>query len=80
MLHLKDVEGLGNVVDPVAGPRSVAYGEGVVDVGEVLRTLRAARFEGLACVELGQLAPGDDELALVESCVSWLRTYTFSNA
>jgi 3-oxoisoapionate decarboxylase len=78
MVHLKDVEPLDRVVDPVAGPCSVAYGEGVVAIEEILTTLREAGFDGLACVEIAQLAPGSDPLQLVESCVEWLRDYASS--
>jgi sugar phosphate isomerase/epimerase len=77
MVHLKDVESLDRVTDPVAGPCSVPYGEGVVDVSAVLMTL--GEFDGLVCVELGQLAPGADELALVEDGIRWLRDYASSN-
>jgi 3-oxoisoapionate decarboxylase len=73
MVHLKDVEPITPETDPVAGPCSVPYGEGVIPVETILATLLAAGFDGLVCVELGQLAPGDDELALVESGVAWLR-------
>jgi len=79
MVHLKDVEPLDGVTDPVAGPCSVPYGEGVVPVAKVLETLAEAGFDGLACVEIGQLAPGSDELELVERCVGWLRAYGSSN-
>jgi sugar phosphate isomerase/epimerase len=67
MVHLKDVEPLEHVTDPVAGPCSVAYGEGVVDVDGVLAVLGTP--DVLVCVELGQLAPGADELELVARCV-----------
>ncbi len=77
LVHLKDVEPLENVVDPVAGPRSVPYGEGVVPVGAVLDALSSR--DALVCVELGQLADDDDELALVEHGVAWLRGYASSN-
>jgi sugar phosphate isomerase/epimerase len=77
MVHLKDVEPMEHVTDPVAGPRSVPYGAGVVPVAEVLRAL--ASSDALVCVELGQLGGGDDELALVEQGVAWLRAYASSN-
>jgi sugar phosphate isomerase/epimerase len=77
MVHLKDVEPLDRVADPVAGPCSVPYGEGVVPVREILAVLDD--FAGLVCVELGQLPPGADELELVESGVAWLRDYASSN-
>jgi sugar phosphate isomerase/epimerase len=74
MVHLKDVEVITPATDPVAGPASVAYGDGVIPIEAVLAALRAAGFDGLACVELGQLRPDADEIALVESGVAWLRT------
>lgn len=77
MVHLKDVEPMENVTDPVAGPRSVPYGDGVVPVGEVLDALD--QRDALVCVELGQLGGDDDELALVEQGVAWLRDYASSN-
>jgi sugar phosphate isomerase/epimerase len=73
MVHLKDVEPITPDTDPVAGPCSVPYGEGVIPVEGILATLRDAGFDGLACVELGQVASGDDELALVAGGVAWLR-------
>ena len=73
MVHLKDCEPLDGVVDPVAGPRSVAYGEGVVPLDSVLAALRAAGFDGLVCIEIAQLGANDDERALVRSCLRWLR-------
>jgi sugar phosphate isomerase/epimerase len=78
LVHLKDVEPAEPAADPVAGPRSVPYGEGVVPLGGVLRALEDAGFTGLVCVELGQLAPGADEVALVEASVAWLRRYASS--
>jgi sugar phosphate isomerase/epimerase len=72
MVHLKDCEPLDRVADPVAGPRSVAFGEGVIPLESVLHELDGAGFDGLVCVELGQLGPGDDERALVAACVDWL--------
>ena len=73
MVHLRDVEPLENVRDHVAGPRSVAYGTGVIPLEVVLSTLEGFGFEGLACVEIGQLGPDDDERDLIARCVRWLR-------
>jgi sugar phosphate isomerase/epimerase len=73
MVHLKDVEPIESAADPVAGPRSVPYGEGIVPVEAVLATLAAAGFDGLVCVEIAQLGPGADERALAADCVRWLR-------
>jgi 3-oxoisoapionate decarboxylase len=76
LVHLKDVEPPDARTDPIAGPRSVPYGEGVVPVRDVLDALAA---DTLVCVELGQLAPGADELELVEHSVEWLRAHASSN-
>jgi sugar phosphate isomerase/epimerase len=80
MLHLKDVESLANVTNPVAGPRSVAYGTGVIPVAAVLRAVDAQRFGGLVCVEVGQLAVGTDERAFVRASVNWLRDHAAAEA
>jgi len=73
MVHLKDVEPLTPGLDPVAGPASVPYGEGAVPVDEILATLARSGFDGLVCVELGQLGADADELAMVAAGVAWLR-------
>lgn len=71
-VHLKDVEGTWS--DPVAGPRSVPYGEGMIPLEGVLDVLDAASFAGLVCVELGHLGPGVvDERNLVGQSVGWLK-------
>ncbi len=75
MVHLKDVEPVESAADPVAGPCSVPYGDGVVPVETVLSTLAAGGFDGLVCVEIAQLAPGADERALAAGCVEWLRAH-----
>lgn len=71
MLHLKDVEAVTEETDAVAGPRSVRYGTGVVPLDAVLALLPG--FDGLVCVEIAQLGRGDDERALVDDGVAWLR-------
>ena len=73
MVHLKDVERIGHATDPVAGPRSVPFGEGVIPIMEILDQLVHAGFDGLVFVELGQIAPGQDELEIIEASVDWLR-------
>jgi sugar phosphate isomerase/epimerase len=72
MVHLKDVEPLERVADPVAGPRSVRYGEGTIDLHGVLAELPPG---SPVCVEVAQLGPGDDERALVRSGVAWLQDW-----
>jgi len=67
IVHLKDCVGTWD--DPVAGPVSVPLGEGVIPVDEVLD----ACPDALACIELGQLAPGEGERALVGTYVEYLR-------
>lgn len=71
MVHLKDVESLE--FDRPVGPRSVAYGTGVIPVAQIFATLAHAGFGGHVMVELGYLGPGDvDEEALLETCFDWL--------
>jgi sugar phosphate isomerase/epimerase len=75
MLHLKDCAPLDDR-DPLAGPESVAYGEGVVDLDGVLRALGPALDDLPVCVELAQLGPdAGDERALVADGVRWLRRW-----
>jgi len=73
LVHLKDCESPDASADPVAGPRSVPFGQGVIPLAETLAELRDAGFDGLACVEVAQLGPEADELALVADGVAWLR-------
>lgn len=73
MVHLKDVERTAE--EPIGGPRSVPYGTGAVPLARLLDLLATRRFAGLVCVEVGQLAPGDDEHALVADAVGWLREW-----
>jgi len=66
MVHLKDVESPERALDSVAGPCSVAYGEGVVPVEAILEALAEPIDRGSpVCVEIGQLPPGADELRMV---------------
>lgn len=67
ILHLKDC--VGSWDDPVAGPASVALGEGVIPVDDVLDACPNA----LVCIELGQLLPTADERTLVMTYVEYLR-------
>jgi sugar phosphate isomerase/epimerase len=72
LVHLKDVEDPARALDPVAGPCSVAYGTGVVPLAQTLAALEHQGFDGLICIEVGQLAPGASERVLVRSGLSWL--------
>jgi sugar phosphate isomerase/epimerase len=66
MVHLKDVADTG------PDPRSVPYGEGVVDLAGVLGAL-APDADLPVCIELAQLGDGDvDERTLVRQGVAWL--------
>jgi sugar phosphate isomerase/epimerase len=67
MVHLKDVAPVATERDATTGPVSVAYGAGVVPLDAVL-----AGFDGSLFLELGQIAPGDDEHALLASGLAWL--------
>ena len=67
IVHLKDCVATWD--DPVAGPISVAPGDGVIPLEAVL----AACPRALVSVELGQLAPDADERLLVRAYVEYLR-------
>ena len=58
------------------GARSVALGEGVAPLDEVVAILAAAGYDGVVCVELASLGGEDvDELAMIERSVGWLRAH-----
>ncbi len=67
IVHVKDCA--AGWEDAVAGPVSVAPGEGVIPIDAVLAACPGA----LACVELGQLPEGADEHLLVGAYVEYLR-------
>jgi sugar phosphate isomerase/epimerase len=68
VIHVKDCA--GSWEDAAAGPLSVPPGEGVIPLDEVLDICA----EALACVEVGQLPPLGDELALVAATVHYIRS------
>lgn len=71
MVHLKDVADPAGA-DPLAGPRSVAYGTGIVDLDGVLDAL-SGTDDLPVCVELAQLGGGAvDERAMVRQGIAWL--------
>lgn len=56
------------------GPLSVALGEGIAPLGEIVAILAAAGYDGPVAVELASLGGTDvDELAMIERSVRWLR-------
>jgi sugar phosphate isomerase/epimerase len=56
------------------GALSVALGEGVAPLDEIVAILAASGFDGPVCVELASLGGQDvDELAMIERSVRWLR-------
>ena len=58
------------------GARSVALGEGVAPLDELIAILAAAGYDGAVCVELASLGGEDvDELAMIERSVGWLRSH-----
>jgi sugar phosphate isomerase/epimerase len=58
------------------GPLSVALGEGVAPLTEILAILEDAGFDGPVCVELASLGGGEvDELAMIERSIRWLRAH-----
>ena len=56
------------------GAQSVALGEGVAPLDEIVTILAAAGYDGAVCVELASLGGQDvDELAMIERSIIWLR-------
>jgi sugar phosphate isomerase/epimerase len=72
VVHLKDIEDPANESSTIAGPCSVPYGRGVVPLEPTLTALQDGGFDGLVCIEVGQLAPAEDERVLVRSGLDWL--------
>ena len=74
MLHVKDLllaeADFGN---PGGWWPCCALGDGDLDLDGALGELRAAGFDGLACVEVGTLPVGSNEDDLVERSADWLR-------
>lgn len=75
VVHAKDIEDPRRELDPVAGPCSVEFGIGVVPLGATLGALHRGGFDGLVCVEIGQVATGADERALVRQGLAWLTAH-----
>jgi sugar phosphate isomerase/epimerase len=73
MIHLKDIEPPAQAADPIAGPCSVRYGEGAVPLEPALDALSTPIDAGApVLLEIGQVRPGDDELELLATGMSWL--------
>ena len=74
MLHVKDLllaeADFGN---PGGWWPCCALGDGDLDLDGALEELRAAGFDGLACVEVATLPAGANEDELVARSVDWLR-------
>lgn len=67
LVHLKDC--VGSWDDAATGPVTVAPGEGVIPLDEVLTVCPQA----LVCIELGQLDPHADERLLVRAYMEYVR-------
>ncbi len=74
MLHVKDLV-LENADFGIPGGwwPCCALGDGDLDLDGALGELRAAGFDGLACVEVATLPVGSNEDELVARSVDWLR-------
>jgi sugar phosphate isomerase/epimerase len=76
MIHLRDIEPLENLADPIAGPATVPLGEGVAPLRETLARLAEPLAGGTpVLVEVGQVGPTYDEFELIISGLDWLRAY-----
>lgn len=76
MVHAKDLD-LSQATHGDPGGRwpTPSLGKGDLDLESAFCDLIASGFEGLACVELGSLPDGCDEIELVRQGVRWLRDF-----
>ena len=74
MLHVKDLI-LDNA--PIGNPGGVwlspPLGEGDLDINGCISQLMDEGFQGMACVELGSVPPGCNEVEMVKKGIDWLR-------
>ena len=76
MLHVKDLLLAGaDFGDPGGWWPCCALGDGDLDLTSALDELRAAGFDGLACVEIGTLPDGSNEDDVVARSAAWLRGF-----
>ena len=81
MLHVKDLlRADADFGNPGGWWPCCALGEGDLDLDGALAELRAAHFDGLACVEIGTLPDGSNEDDVVARSVAWLREAAASGA
>lgn len=75
LVQLKDHPPTPDMTIP-GGARSVALGEGVAPLEEIIAILAAVGYDGAVCVELASLGAEDvDELAMIERSIGWLRSH-----
>jgi len=75
LVQLKDHPPTPDMTIP-GGARSVALGEGVAPLEEIIAILAAVGYDGAVCVELASLGGDDvDELAMIERSIGWLRSH-----
>jgi len=75
LVQLKDHPPTPDMTMP-GGARSVALGEGVAPLEEIIAILAAVGYDGAVCVELASLGGEDvDELAMIERSIVWLRDH-----
>ena len=76
MLHVKDLLlADADFGDPGGWWPCCALGDGDLDLTSALDELRAAGFDGLACVEIGTLPDGSNEDDVVARSAAWLRGF-----
>lgn len=73
MVHLRDMGPADASLHSVAGPCAVDFDAGTLPLRAILDVFDVAGVQGLVSVQLGQLAVDDDERAMVEAGVAWLR-------
>ena len=74
MVHVKDlIMDNAPIGDPGGLWLSPSIGEGDLDIKGCLTQLSNIGFEGMACVEIGSIPSGCDEVQMVRKGIDWLR-------
>ena len=76
MIHAKDLDLPSSTPgDPGGRWPGVPLGQGDLDIAQALAVMAEAGFDGLACVEVADMAPGWSEHEIVAQSVDWLTEF-----
>ncbi|WP_419928288.1 sugar phosphate isomerase/epimerase family protein [Candidatus Poriferisocius sp.] len=76
MIHAKDLDlGSSTPGNPGGHWPGVPLGHGDLDIDQALAVMNEAGFDGLACIEVADMAPGWSEHEIVAQSVDWLTKF-----